>query len=70
MNYYMAEVTLKTIHNDLTTLKKEMEEMKNLLYSEPELREEVVREVEAARERMKTSYAKHEAILKEFSTSD
>ncbi len=66
----MAQVNLETIHKDLVTLKRDVDEMKKLLYTEPELREEVVKEVEAARERMKTEYVKHEDIVKEFSSTD
>ena len=66
----MATVTLDTIHKDLLNLKKEVDELKGVLYSEPELREEIVREVEVARQRMKTGYVKHEEMLKEFSSGE
>lgn len=62
----MEQITLQTIHKDLLTLEKEIEELKNLLYMEPELREEIIEEIEAARERMKTEHIEHKDILKEF----
>ena len=62
----MSDVSLKTIHKDLSTLKKEVHEIKALLKSEPELREDVVKKINEARERVKTDFVPHEQMKREF----
>ena len=60
------EVTLEMIHEDLEILKREIVEMKKVIFSEPELREEIIDRVREARERMKTEYVTHEEMMNEF----
>lgn len=62
----MDDVTLKTIHKDITGLKKEIHELKVILIQEPELREDIVKRVNQARQRMKTDFVTHEQMEKEF----
>ncbi|MDI6917310.1 MAG: hypothetical protein QMC80_05885 [Thermoplasmatales archaeon] len=59
-------VTLEMIHEDLEMLKREIAEMKKIIFSEPELREEIISRVKEARERMKTEYVTHEEMMNEF----
>jgi len=59
-------VTLEMIHEDLELLKRETAEMKKIIFSEPELREEIISRVKEARERMKTEYVTHDEVMSEF----
>jgi len=62
----VAEVTLKTIHEELAELRGEITKLKELLTSEPELKEDVIKRINEARERVKKSYVAHEKVTREF----
>ncbi|MEM2890858.1 MAG: hypothetical protein QW358_05945 [Candidatus Hadarchaeum sp.] len=62
----MADVTLKKIHEELEMLREEITELRELLTSEPELREETVKKINEARERMKKNYVPHDKVVREF----
>ena len=64
----MAQADVLTkIHEDLELLKQDMAEIKHVIRLEPELREEVIQQVEEARERIaKGQFVSNEDILKEF----
>jgi len=62
----VAEITLKTLHEELAELREEITELKELLASEPELREEVIKRINEARGRVKKSYVAHEKVTREF----
>ena len=58
---------LHKIHEDLELLKRDMAEIKEVIRLEPELREEVVKQVQEARERIaKGQFTSNKDILKEF----
>jgi len=57
---------LKTIYEELAELREEITELKGLLISEPELKEEVIKRINEARERVKKSYVAHEKVTREF----
>ncbi len=58
---------LNKIHEDLELLKRDMAEIKEVIRLEPELRKEVIQQVEEARERIaKGQFVSNDAILKEF----
>ena len=59
-------VTIKMIHEDLEGLKKDVAELKALLFLEPKLKKEIVANVKEARERMKKVYVSDRDIKKEF----
>jgi len=58
----MADVTLKTLHEELTELREEITGLKELLIAEPELRPEVVKMISEARQRVKKTYVPHERV--------
>jgi hypothetical protein len=62
----MKNINLETIHKDLTVLKREIYELKIILISEPELREDIVKRINEARKRVKTTFVAHKQIKKEF----
>jgi len=64
----MSEVQiLEKIHEDLKFLKREVSEIRLSIRLEPEIREEVIAQVEEARKRIaKGTFVKNEDILKEF----
>ena len=64
----MAQVgILNKIHEDLELIKRDMAEIKEVIRLEPELREEVIEQVQEARERIaKGQFVSNEDILKEF----
>ncbi len=58
---------LNKIHEDLELLKRDMAEIKEVIRIEPELREEVIEQVQEARKRIvKGQFVSNEEILKEF----
>ena len=58
---------LTKIHEDLELLKKDVAEIKQVIWIEPELREEVKQKVLEARERMANGkFVRNEDMLKEF----
>ena len=58
---------LHKIHEDLELLKRDMAEIKEVIRLEPELRDEVIEQVQEARERIaKGRFVSNEEILKEF----
>ena len=58
---------LNKIHEDLELIKRDMAEIKEVIRLEPELREEVIEQVQEARERIaKGQFVSNEDILKEF----
>ena len=61
-----AEVLYK-IHDDLELLKQDMAEIKEVIRLEPELREEVIEQLQEARERIaKRRFVSNEEIVREF----
>ena len=62
----MANITLKTLHEELTELREEITGLKKLLIAEPELRPEVVKRMNEARQRVKKTYVPHEKVKREF----
>ncbi len=61
-----AEVLIK-IHEDLESLKEDMAEIKQVIKLEPELRDDIIIQVQEARERIaKGKFVCNEDILKEF----
>jgi hypothetical protein len=62
----VAEVTLKTVYEELAELKEEITVLKELLISEPALKKDVVKRINEARERTKKDYVPHEKVMKEF----
>lgn len=58
--------TLEMIHEDLEAIKREIAEIKKAILLEPELREEIIAQVQEARKRMKTEYVTHEEVMSEF----
>ena len=62
----MAEVTLKTLRDELVELRREISELKGMLISEPGLREEAVKRINEARGRVRKSYVAHEKVTREF----
>lgn len=62
----MSEV-LSKIHEDLELLKRDIAEIKEAIYLEPELKEEIKQRVAEARERIgKGQSITNEQMLKEF----
>jgi hypothetical protein len=58
---------LNKIHEDLELLKRDMAEIKEVIRLEPELREEVIEQVQEARERIANGkFVSNDDILKEF----
>jgi hypothetical protein len=62
----VAEVTLKTVYEELAELREEIIKLKELLVSEPALREDVIKKINEARERIKREYVPHEKVMREF----
>ena len=61
-----AEVLTK-IHEDLESLKRDMAEIKEVIRLEPELRDEVIEQVQEARKRIaQGKFVSNDDILKEF----
>lgn len=62
----MSEV-LSKIHEDLELLKRDIAEINEAIYLEPELKEEIKQRVAEARERIgKGQFITNEQMLKEF----
>tara|TARA_Y100000310_G_C20571200_1_gene758128 strand:- start:14 stop:217 length:204 start_codon:yes stop_codon:yes gene_type:complete len=58
---------LDKIHEDLELIKRDMAEIKEVIKLEPELRDEVIKQLQEARERIsKGQFVSNEDILKEF----
>ena len=58
---------LHKIHEDLELLKRDVAEIKEVIKLEPELREEVIEQIQEARERIgKGQFVSNKDILKEF----
>lgn len=58
---------LEKIHEDLEDLKKDMAELKEVIRLKPDLKEEVVWQVNEARQRIaKGNFVKNKDLLKEF----
>ncbi len=64
----MTQTTvLNRIHEDLELLKRDMTEIKEMISLEPELREEMIAQVQEARKRIsKGQFIRNKDILKEF----
>ncbi len=61
-----AEI-LNKIHEDLELLKQDVAEIKEVIKIEPELREEIIQQVQEARKRIAAGkFVKNKDILKEF----
>jgi len=62
----MKNVNLETIHKDLTVLRREVHELKIILVSEPELREDTAKRINEARKSIKADFVTHKQMKKEF----
>ena len=60
------EAAIETLHKDMKELKREVHEIKELLTRDPELREEIVRQLLEARKTPKSQYVSHEEMRREF----
>ncbi len=62
--------TMEVLYRDVEEIKKEVHEIREILFSEPELREDVVDRLEQARKEIKTNFITHEEMMKEFAGHD
>ena len=62
----MAEVTLKEINMNLLLLKKEVDEIKEMLEEDLELRDEVKAQIKESRKRPISEFKTQEEIEKKF----
>ena len=62
----METVTLNRIHEDIQSLRKEVEEMKIVLEEDLEISDEVVKEILESRSRSKEELISNEDMIKEF----
>jgi len=62
--------TMEMLYRDVEEIKKEVHEIREILTSEPELREDVVERLEQARKEIKTNFITHEEMMKEFAGHD
>ena len=60
------QTTLEQLHKDVTEVKREVHEIRELLLKQPELREEVIEQIKQARKEIKTKFVSHEEMMKEF----
>ena len=60
------QTTLEQLHKEVSEVKKDVHEIKELLLHEPELREEVIEQIKQARKEIKTKFVTHEEMMKEF----
>ena len=62
----MAPVSLKTIHEDLRSLQKDMQFLKHAIAEDFELSKEAKKQLEEARKTSRTEYTSQKDIEKEF----
>ena len=62
----METITLNKIHEDIQSLKKEVEEMKIVLEEDIEISDDVVNEIEESRSNPKEELISNEDMIKEF----
>jgi hypothetical protein len=62
----METITLNKIHEDILSLRKEMNEMKILIEEDLEISDEVVQEIEESRSRPKEEFVSQDNMMKEF----
>ena len=62
----MEEVTLKTIHKDLRTIRQDIQFIKHALAEDFELNKEAKKELEEARKTAKTEYVSQQEMEEEF----
>ena len=60
------QTTLEQLHREVAEVKRDVHEIKELLLHEPELREEVIEQIKQARKEIKTKFAAHEEVMREF----
>ena len=60
------QTTLEQLHKEVTEVKKEVHEIRELLLQEPEIREELIKQIKQARKEIKTKFVTHEEMMKEF----
>ena len=60
------QTTLEQLHKEVTEVKREVHEIRELLLKKPELREEVIEQIKQARKEIKTKFVTHEEMMKEF----
>lgn len=60
------QTTLEQLHKEVTEVKREVHEIRELLLQEPELREEVIEQIKQARKEIKTKFVTHEEMMKKF----
>ena len=62
----METITLDKVNKSILDLKKEIEELKEYIYEDFELADDVVKDIEASRKRPKKEFISHEQMRKEF----
>ena len=62
----METITLDKVNKSILDLKKEIEELKEYIYEDFELADDVVKDIEASRKRSKKEFISHEQMRKEF----
>ena len=62
----METITLSKIHEDIQSLRKEVEEMKLVIEEDLEISDEVVKEILESRSRSKEELISNEDMIKEF----
>jgi len=60
------QTTLEQLQEEVAEVKREVHEIKELLIHEPELREDVIKQIKQARKEIKTKFVTHEETMKEF----
>ena len=60
------QTTLEQLHREVADVKKEVHEIRELLLQEPEIREELIKQIKQARKEIKTKFVTHEEMMKEF----
>lgn len=62
----MVKTTLDRLQKEVADLKKEVYNIKQMIVMKPELSEETIAEIEAARKEMKIEWLSHQDMIKEF----
>ena len=62
----MEPISLKTIHEDLSNLRKDVQFIKHLIAEDFDLSKQAKKQLEEARKTPRTEYLNHQDIEKEF----
>ena len=63
----MKSITLEVIHEDILNLKREIDDLKNLMKEDFELSDSLITDMKESRKRSKKEFISHEEMRKEFS---